>query len=211
MFLSRPRSFWMVWALILARSAMFEYHMNSLGLQCNIQLHDLPVAFVLNIIGTASGWAEVILSSSGVNASWLGWFSNVFNNYTSVLGFQDCNAILWIVFTVIVILNIMRSVLGWTWLIITGLDVINSQSIQISTFSIIMQMCWTCKVKCMAVNMYHIVLKNMGSVSRWTKAIPEGPDVNPGCLGQFSNIFNNYASLLCLQCNTHVNKRFWLL
>jgi len=80
----------MVRAPILARSAMFEYHMNSLGLQCNIQLHDLPVAFVLNIIGTISGWAEVIPGSSGVNAGQLGRFSNVFNNYASVLGLQ-CN------------------------------------------------------------------------------------------------------------------------
>ena len=82
----------MVWAPILARSAMFEYYMNSLSLQCNIQLHDLPVAFVLNIIGTISGWAEVIPGSSGVNAGRLGRFSNVFNNYASVLGLQ-CNTV----------------------------------------------------------------------------------------------------------------------
>jgi hypothetical protein len=55
----------MVQALILARSAMFEYYMDSLGLQCNFQLHDLPVAFVLNIIGTVFGWAEIIPDSSG--------------------------------------------------------------------------------------------------------------------------------------------------
>jgi len=82
----------MVRAPILARSSMFEYYMNSLGLQCNIQLHDLPVAFVLNIIGTMPGWAEVIPGSSGVNAGWLGRCSNVFNNYASVLELQ-CNTV----------------------------------------------------------------------------------------------------------------------
>jgi len=78
----------MVWALILA--TVFKYYMNSLSLQCNIQLHDLPVAFVLNIIGTISRWGEVIPGSSGVNAGRLGRFSNVFNNYASVLRLQ-CN------------------------------------------------------------------------------------------------------------------------
>ena len=60
----------------------------------------------------------------------------------------------------------------------------------------------------MVVSIYHIVLKIMESVSRRTEAIPEGPDVNPGCLCQFLNIFNNDASLLCLQCNTHANELY---
>ena len=41
----------------------------------------------------------------------------------------------------------------------------------------------------------------MGSVPRWTKAIHGGPDINPGRLGRFPNIFNNYAGWLGLQCN----------
>jgi hypothetical protein len=56
------------------------------------------------------------------------------------------------------------------------------------------------------------VLNIIRTVSGWTKvipeAIPEGPDVNPAHLGWFSNISNNYASLLCLQgtYNTHHGK-----
>jgi hypothetical protein len=48
----------------------------------------------------------------------------------------------------------------------------------------------------------------MESVCRWTKAISDGPDDNPGHLGQFSNIFINYT---CLQCNTHTNCPSYLL
>jgi len=58
----------------------------------------------------------------------------------------------------------------------------------------------------MVVSTYHIIFKIMGSVFRWTVAIPEVPDVNPSYLGQFSNICNNDVSLLCLQCNTHTNE-----
>ena len=48
----------------------------------------------------------------------------------------------------------------------------------------------------------------MESVCRWTEAIPDGPDDNPGHLGQFSNILINYA---CLRCNTHTNCPSYLL
>ena len=53
-----------------------------------------------------------------------------------------------------------------------------------------------------------IVVSNiMRSVSERTEVIPEVPDVNSGPIGWFSNIFNNnYASLLCFQCNTHANE-----
>jgi hypothetical protein len=44
-----------------------------------------------------------------------------------------------------------------------------------------------------------VVLYMMGSIYQWTEPIPEGPCVNPGRHGRFSNIFNNYASLLCFQ------------
>jgi hypothetical protein len=46
-----------------------------------------------------------------------------------------------------------------------------------------------------------IVSNIMGSVSERTKVGPEGLNVNPGLLGRFSNIFINYACLLCLQSN----------
>jgi hypothetical protein len=51
----------------------------------------------------------------------------------------------------------------------------------------------------MVVSIYYIVLKIMGSVPRRTEAILEGLDVNPGCFGQFSNIFNNDE--VCFACN----------
>ena len=51
----------------------------------------------------------------------------------------------------------------------------------------------------------------MGSVSRWTEVIPECLRVNPGHLGQFSNIFTNYSSLLSLQSNIEPNYLLWIL
>jgi hypothetical protein len=53
-----------------------------------------------------------------------------------------------------------------------------------------------------------VVSSIVESAYKWTEAIPEGMDVNPGPIGQFSNIFNNNATLLCFRCNTHVNKVF---
>jgi hypothetical protein len=65
-------------------------------------------------------------------------------------------------------------------------------------FSIIIQVCLAYNV-ILDVLTVVVVPYMMGSIYLWTKAIPEGPYVNPGRLGRFSNIFNNYASLLCFQ------------
>ena len=74
-------------------------------------------------------------------------------------------------------------------------------------FSLIMQVCLAYNVILNVLTV--IVVSNiMRSVSERTEVIPKGLDVNPGLIGRFSNIFNNYASLLCFQCNTHLNKLF---
>ena len=75
-------------------------------------------------------------------------------------------------------------------------------------FSLIMQVCLAYNVILNVLTV--IVVSNiMRCVSERTEVIPEVPDVNPGPIGRFSNIFNNnYASLLCFQCNAHVNKLF---
>jgi hypothetical protein len=68
---------------------MVEYYMNDLDLQCNIQLHCFPIAFVLNIIRTVTGWtkviSEAILEGLDVNPGRLGQFSNIFINYAGLL------------------------------------------------------------------------------------------------------------------------------
>jgi hypothetical protein len=46
-----------------------------------------------------------------------------------------------------------------------------------------------------------IVSNMMGSVSERTEVGPEGPELNSGLLGRFSNIFINYPGLLYWQCN----------
>jgi hypothetical protein len=50
----------------------------------------------------------------------------------------------------------------------------------------------------------------MENVSR-AGGIPGFQDAHPDYLGQFSNISVKYASLPCLQCNTHANQLFQLL
>jgi hypothetical protein len=72
-------------------------------------------------------------------------------------------------------------------------------------FSLIMQVCLAYNVILNYLTV--IVVSNIiRSVSDRTEVIPEGLGVNPGCFGWFPNIFINYASLLCLQCNTHENE-----
>jgi hypothetical protein len=66
--------------------------------------------------------------------------------------------------------------------------------------SIIMQVCLYYKV-ILNVQTFLVVYNIMGSVYEKTKVIPKGPEVNPGRLGRSSNIFINYAGLLCMQCN----------
>jgi hypothetical protein len=39
----------------------------------------------------------------------------------------------------------------------------------------------------------------MGSASESTEVITDSPTVNPGCLGQFLNIFNMYARVFELE------------
>jgi len=68
--------------------------------------------------------------------------------------------------------------------------------------SLIIQVYFACNV-ILSVLTVIIVSNIMRSVSERNEVGPEGPDINPGNLGRFSNIFINYASLLCLQCNTH--------
>jgi len=50
----------------------------------------------------------------------------------------------------------------------------------------------------------------MGSVSRWTEVTPDCLGVNPSHLGQFSNIFTNYSSLLSLQSYIEPNYLLWI-
>jgi hypothetical protein len=68
--------------------------------------------------------------------------------------------------------------------------------------AVIIQVHFACNV---ILNVLTVIIVSniMGSVFERTKV---GPDVNPSCLGRFSNIFINYASSLCLQCNTHANE-----
>jgi hypothetical protein len=84
------KSFQTILALILARSTMFEYYINNIGLQCNIQLYCFPIAFVLNIIKTVAGWTKVGPEGPDVNPGRLGRFSNIFFNYAGLLCLQ-CN------------------------------------------------------------------------------------------------------------------------
>jgi hypothetical protein len=67
-------------------------------------------------------------------------------------------------------------------------------------FSLIMHVYFACNV-ILSVLTVVIVSNMMGSVSESTEVGPEDPPVNPGLLGGFSNIFINYACLLCLQWN----------
>jgi len=65
-------------------------------------------------------------------------------------------------------------------------------------FSIIMQVCLAYNVILNVLTA--IVVSNiMRSVLERTEDIPEVLYVNPSPIGRFSNIFNNYASLLCFQ------------
>ena len=74
-------------------------------------------------------------------------------------------------------------------------------------FSLIMQVCFAYNVILNVLTV--IVVSNiMRSVSDRTEVIPEGPDVNPGPISRFSNIFNDYVSLLCFPCNIHENELF---
>jgi hypothetical protein len=67
-------------------------------------------------------------------------------------------------------------------------------------FSLIMQVYFACNV-ILSVLTVVMVSNIMGRVSERTGVGADGSDVNPGCLHRFSNIFINYACLLCLQCN----------
>jgi hypothetical protein len=67
-------------------------------------------------------------------------------------------------------------------------------------FSLIMHVYFACNV--ILTHLTVVILSNiMGCVSERTVVGSDAPDVNPGRLGRFSNIFINYACLLCLQCN----------
>jgi hypothetical protein len=67
-------------------------------------------------------------------------------------------------------------------------------------FLLIMHVYFACNV-ILSVLTVIMVSNIMGSVSERTGVGANGPDVNPGRLLRFSNIFINYACLLCLQCN----------
>jgi hypothetical protein len=67
-------------------------------------------------------------------------------------------------------------------------------------FSLIMQVYFACNV-ILSVLTVIIISNIMGSVSERTGVGADGPDVNPGRLGRFSNISINYAGLHSLQCN----------
>jgi hypothetical protein len=67
-------------------------------------------------------------------------------------------------------------------------------------FSLSMQFYFACNV--ILTHLTVVMVSNiMGCVSERTEVGSEGPNVNPGRLGRFSNIFINYACLFCLQCN----------
>jgi hypothetical protein len=67
-------------------------------------------------------------------------------------------------------------------------------------FSLIMHVNFACNV---ILTLLTVVIHSniMGCVSERTGVGSDAPDVNPDPLGRYSNIFINYASLLCLQCN----------
>jgi hypothetical protein len=67
-------------------------------------------------------------------------------------------------------------------------------------FLLIMQVYFVCNV-ILSVLTVIMVSNIMGCVSERTGVGADGPDVNPGRLCRFLNIFINYACLLCLQCN----------
>jgi hypothetical protein len=67
-------------------------------------------------------------------------------------------------------------------------------------FALIMQFYFACNV-ILSVLTVIMVSNIMGCVSERTGVGADGPNVNPGHLGRLSNIFINYACLLCLQCN----------
>jgi hypothetical protein len=67
-------------------------------------------------------------------------------------------------------------------------------------FSLIMHVYFACNVILTLLTVV-MVSNIMGCVSERTGISADGPHVNPGRLLRFSNIFINYACLLCLQCN----------
>jgi hypothetical protein len=99
-----------------------------------------------------------------------------------------CNVILTLL-TVVILSNIMGCVSERTGV---GSDA--------PIFSLIMQVYFACNV-ILSVLTVIMVSNIMGCVSERTEVGADGPNVNPGHLGRLSNIFINYASLLCLQCN----------
>jgi len=100
--------------------------------------------------------------------------------------------------TVIIVSNIMGSVSERTEVAPEGPDLNPVALAGSQIVSIIMQVCLSYEV---ILNVWTVVVVSdlMRNASDRTDIIPEGPGINPSCLGPFSNIVNIYAQLLELE------------